>query len=425
MTLKLVNWEEKDACSGASSIMKTAPATASRQAASPLSGPFQAGPVLTLAGGHLIHDTFTSFVAPLLPLIIAKLDLSLTLAGSLAALLQLPSLVNPFLGLLADRGSLRWLAILAPAVTAATMSLIGLAPTYTALAALLLVAGVSNATWHVPAPVMVARAAGQRVGRGMSFFMLGGELARTVGPLLAVGAVSWWGLEGTYRLIPLGVTASLVLYWRTRDVGSVSLGRADGSWAETWRELRRVLLPLTGIIFARGFMVVAMTTYLPTLLTSEGANLWQAGGALSILELAGAAGALTGGTVSDRLGRRRVLALVMLAAPMLMLLFLLVRGGWLIVPTLGLLGFIAFSTNPVLMALVQEYGRDHPATSNGLYMAIGFVGRSLIIVAVGAMADRWGLPTTFQLSAWLGFLGLLFVWLLPQRVVWQDIHREA
>lgn len=394
--------------------MKTSPTTASQKATTPLTGPFQAGSVLTIAGGHLVHDTFSGFVAPLLPLIIEKLSLSLTLAGSLVAFQQFPSLVNPFLGLLADRSNLRWFAILAPTVTAVAMCSIGLAPTYTALVILLLVVGVSSAAWHVPAPVMAARASGQRVGQGMSFFMLGGELARTIGPVLAVGAVSWWGIEGIYRLIPLGMTASAVLYWRTRDLDTHLPGRAGGSWAETWRELRRVMLPIIGIIIARGFMVVSMTTYLPTFLASEGASLWQAGGALSLLELAGAAGALTSGTVSDRLGRRRVLVLVMLAAPAMMLLFLTVRE-WVILPTLIVLGFIAFSSNPVIMALVQEYGQDHPATANGLYMAIGFVGRSLIVIAVGAMADRWGLRTAFQWSALLGFLGLPFVLLLPKQ----------
>jgi FSR family fosmidomycin resistance protein-like MFS transporter len=294
------------------------------------------------------------------------------------------------------------------------MCSIGLAPTYTALVALLLVVGMSSAAWHVPAPVMAARASGQRVGQGMSFFMLGGELARTIGPVLAVGAVSWWGIEGIYRLIPLGVAASAILYWRTRDLDTHLPSRAGGPWAETWRELRRVMLPIIGIIIARGFMVVSMTTYLPTFLASEGASLWQAGGALSLLELAGAAGALTSGTVSDRLGRRRVLVLVMLTAPAMMLLFLTVQE-WAVLPTLIVLGFIAFSTNPVIMALVQEYGQDHPATANGLYMAIGFVGRSLIVIAVGAMADRWGLRTAFQWSALLGFLGLPFVLLLPKQ----------
>jgi FSR family fosmidomycin resistance protein-like MFS transporter len=48
---------------------------------------FEIGQVLTIVSGHFIHDVYTAFVAPLLPLIIEKLFISLTLAGSLTALL--------------------------------------------------------------------------------------------------------------------------------------------------------------------------------------------------------------------------------------------------------------------------------------------------------------------------------------------------
>ena len=75
-------------------------ATLARQAAVPAAESFQTGRVLTVAGGHLIHDIFTSFLAPLLPLIINKLGLSLTLAGSLAFFQQLPGLINPLLGMI-------------------------------------------------------------------------------------------------------------------------------------------------------------------------------------------------------------------------------------------------------------------------------------------------------------------------------------
>jgi FSR family fosmidomycin resistance protein-like MFS transporter len=390
--------------------MATVPPTST-----PTANTFQTGQVLTIAGGHLTHDIFTSFLAPLLPLIIKKLELSLTLAGSLAAFQQLPSLVNPLLGVLADRGSLRWFAVLAPTVTAVAMSAMGLAPTFTALVILLLVAGVSTAVWHVPAPVMIARVSGRQVGQGMSFFMLGGELARTIGPLLAVGAVTWWGLDGIWRLAPAAMVASAILYWRTREIGGARPAtHADGSWAETWRELKRVMLPIAGIIAARGFMVAALTTFLPTFLSSEGASLQQAGGSLSILELAGAAGVLTSGTISDRLGRRRVLVFILSVAPVLMLAFLAVRG-WATVLLLMAMGFTTLSTNPVLMALVQECGRHHPATANGLYMALQFAGQSLCIVLVGAMADRWGLRAAYQWCALIGFAGVGFVLLLPRR----------
>ena len=393
--------------------MAEAPATF--QTSEPVTDTFQVGQVLTIAGGHLVHDTFTSFLAPLLPLIIQKLSLSLTLAGTLAAFQQLPSLINPLLGMLADRGSLRWFVILTPTVTAITMSFIGVAPSYTMLTILLLVAGLSTAIWHTPTPAMVARVSGRQMGLGMSLFMLGGTLAYTIGPLLAVAAVSWWGLDGIWRLIPLGVVASVMLYWRTRGiVDARSVRRANGPWAESWRELERVLLPLAGIIVAQGFMLAALSTFLPTFLSSEGANLLQAGGALSIVHLAGVAGSLTSGIVSDRLSRRRVLTLILLASPVLMLLFL-AAPRWATIPMLLVVGFAVYSATPVMMALVQEYGRDHPATANGLYMALVFASQSLIIVLVGAIADRWGLRTTFYGCALLGFAGLPFVRLLPKK----------
>ena len=378
---------------------------------------FQTDKALVITAGHLTHDIFTSFLSPLLPLIIEKLSLSLTLAGTLASLQQLPSLINPILGLMADRGSLRWLVILAPTITANTMSLIGVAPSYIVLSILILVAGISTAVWHTPAPAMMARVSGRQIGQGMSFFMLGGSLAYAIGPLLVVEAVSWWGLEGIWRLVPLAVCASALLYWRTRDITIARpASQANGSFNESWKELKRVFLPLSGIIIAQGFMLAALSTFLPTLMKSEGASLLVAGGALSIYEIAGAAGTLTSGTISDRIGRRRVLALALLVAPVLMLLFLGTHDSVRILMLLAV-GFTALSTSPVIMALVQEYSRDHPATANGLYFALNFVSKSAIIVVVGFVADRVGLHATFRWCALIGFAGLPFVFLLPKKML--------
>ena len=55
---------------------------------------YRSAQVLAIAGGHFVHDTYSAFVAPLLPLIIERLSLSLMLAGSLTLYLQIPSLLN-------------------------------------------------------------------------------------------------------------------------------------------------------------------------------------------------------------------------------------------------------------------------------------------------------------------------------------------
>ena len=179
---------------------------------------FDTGQVLTMSGGHLVHDSFSAFLNPLLPLIIEKLNFSLTLAGSLTLYMRLPSLIQPFIGMLADRIDLRLFVILAPAGTAAVMSLIGMAPSYGILALLLMAAGFFSAALHVPGPVIVSRVSGKRTGLGMSIWMMAGELARTVGPLLAVAAVSWWTLEGYYPVMVLGFLTSLFLYLRFQNI---------------------------------------------------------------------------------------------------------------------------------------------------------------------------------------------------------------
>ena len=116
--------------------------------------------------------------------------------------------------------SLRYFVILAPAVTATLMSAIGLASSYFSLALLLLAAGVSVAAFHAPAPAMVGRMAGARVGTGMSVFMAAGELGRTLGPVAVVGAVGWFGLEGLWRLAFVGWAVSFVLFLRLHNVAA-------------------------------------------------------------------------------------------------------------------------------------------------------------------------------------------------------------
>lgn len=376
---------------------------------------FQTGRILALSVGHFIHDVYSSFFSPLLPLLIEKLSMSLTQAGFLSTVMQLPSLLNPYIGILADRISVRYFIILAPGMTAVLMSLLGLAPSYGMLLILLFLAGISVSIWHVPSPVMIARLSGDRKGRGMSFFMTGGELARTVGPLAAVGAVSLLGLEGFWPIMIVGLLASTWLFLRFRGVPVNSFDKERRiSLLGSWRELRHILLPLTAILLARGFMHGSVATFLPTFMELETGNLWLAGMALSIFEAAGVAGVITAGPMSDRFGRRQILTISLIGAPASLLLFAL-TGGWVRYAMLLFAGFTLLSTTPVMLALVQEHAKHNPSAANGFFMMASFMARSAVAVIVGFIGDLIGLQTTYILSAFLGILGIPFLLMLPKR----------
>ncbi len=378
-------------------------------------GDFQTGKILVLSIAHFVHDVYSSFLAPLLPLLIEKLSMSLTQAGFLSSVMQIPALLNPYIGVLADRISVRYFVILAPAMTAVPMSLIGMAPGYGVLLILLFITGISVSVFHVPSPVMVADLSAARKGRGMSFFMTGGELARTVGPLVAVAAVSLFGLEDFYPVMIFGLLSSVWLYFKLRNIPVQQVGsRRKLSVLETWRSLRHVLLPLTAILVTRGFMHASMTAFLPTYIKMETGNLWLAGIALTLFEAAGVAGVLTAGSISDWFGRRKTLLASLLGAPLFLFLFTL-TGGWLRVAALLVVGFTLLSTTPVMLALVQENARHSPAAANGLFMMISFIARSAVVVVVGFIADRIGLNAAYLISAAMGLVGIPFVLMLPRK----------
>lgn len=372
-------------------------------------GEFQIQQVLTIAGGHFIHDIYTATIPTLLPLIIEKLSLSLTLAGSLTAMLQLPALINPFIGYLADKVSLRYFVIFAPAITATLISATGLTSNYFTLGVVLFLAGISVAAFHSPAPAMIGRISGRKVGTGMSLFMAAGELARSVGPLLAVWAVSTWTLEGSWRIVLIGWTASLILLWRLKDIPANPTPPRD--LRSMIPVLRNLFIPLTAIALFRNMMAVSLTIYLPTFLSQDGASLWMAGASLSILESAGVAGALMSGTVSDRLGRKPVVLGATLFSAGFMLVFLNL-SGWMRIPVLVVLGFTLLSVTPVLLAIVQEHLPTNRAVGNGLFMSVNFLMQVVSITLIGLIGDRFGLRTAFLWSVPLSLMAVpAILWL--------------
>ncbi len=368
------------------------------------------GPRVALVSyAHFIHDLYTSFLSPLLPLIIEKLSLSLSQAGLLSTVMQIPALANPFIGLFADnRGLARWLVILAPTLTALPMSFIGITPTYGLLLVLVFFAGISVALFHVPAPVLVARYAGDFKGRGMSFFMTGGELARTLGPMMAVAAVSVLGLEHFHYVLVLALATSMVLFFTLEKPEERTALRRKGSLKAAYLEIAHVLNPLTGILAARAFMHGSMGVFLTVFVEQKTGSLWYGGAALALYEALGVAGILSAGTLSDRLGRQRVLFWALVIAPIAILGFVFFTGILKIVMLL-VTGFTVLSTTPVMLALIQETGKENPSAANGLFMMVSFAVRSIAVVAVGALGDAFGMENMFIISALAGFLAIPFL----------------
>ncbi|MBN1267187.1 MAG: MFS transporter [Anaerolineales bacterium] len=384
------------------------------QADTPADTSFQTTNVAVISTGHAIHDTYSGFLPSLVPVFIQNLALTRTEAGFLAAMLRVPSILQPIFGRIADKKDLRWLVIAAPALTAVLMSLLGIAPGYGVLVILLLAAGLSSAAFHSVAPVIAGRLSGSKLGRGMGFWMVGGEFGRALGPIFIVTAIRFLGLKGTPWLMLFGIAASLALFLRLRSIPVILAEKGDGlNWREAVRSMLPIQIPVLMLFASTSLLRTSLGIFLPTLLTEQGSGLWLAGAALTIYEAAGVIGALVGGNLSDRIGRSRMLALFQLLAPAGLLLFLRTADELQLV-LLIVLGFCSLAGLPILMALIQESFPEKRSFANGFYMAGNFIVSFSAALLIGWLGDSIGLERAFFWSAILSLAGLPFILLLPK-----------
>ncbi len=381
----------------------------------PEEGAFQTSRVVTIAAGHSVHDSFTAFLPRLLPQFIDKFSLSNTAAGALSSIMGLPGLLQWAIGHLADRTTLRWVVVMGPGVTSILMASLGWAPTYAVMALMLFCAGISVAAFHATAPVAAGRLSGAQLGKGMGFWMVGGELGRTVGPIVATIGLAYLTLKQIAFLAVAGIATSVILHFRLRGVSLRTHSDSEPvPWRVGLRSMRRLMTILTGMLILRSLMMAATSLFLVVYLINEGSSPWVAGAALSIFEGAGVVGALSGGWVSDHLGRRIILYASHLSAPLALFLFL-ATDGWVRIAVLPLVGVTLLSVTPVFMAMVQEEFPQNRALANGTYLSLHYAVRTVANIGFGALGDRFGLPTAMVIGGFAMLATIPLIWLLPSR----------
>jgi FSR family fosmidomycin resistance protein-like MFS transporter len=252
----------------------------------------------------------------------------------------------------------------------------------------------------------------------MSFFMLGGELSRSAGPIIILSAISAWGLNKTYRLIPFGIGMSILLYFATKNI-SLHLDNIQDEKKEI--NLKKEFynfLPTLGIIMGIGFFRAiirsSLTLYLPTYLTKNGLSLLNAGFYLSAFQFSGAIGTFLAGHFSDKIGRKNTLLLLSIAVPPLSFIFLM-TSGILQLFALVTLGLFIFGATPVFLALVHDAKSQRPSFVNGLYMGSSFITGSIAVMIVGTLGDKIGLNETFLIAAGLSVFSIPFALMVKNR----------
>ena len=365
-----------------------------------------------IASTHVVVDAYTNIYAPLLPLLIPRLNLSLATAGTLAMAFQMANSVSQLgFGALADRWRPRVLVIAGPLLTVVVLSFVGLATTPLLLGIVLVVGGLGGAAFHPPAAALVYRLADHRKGLAMSAHLSGGSLGFSAAPVLFAPFIASMGMEWSPLIMVPGL---LALSWTLRQVPPMTLPEAHER--STWATLRPAAVPLTLLYFTivlRTATTYGFMTFAPTLLTQQGFTIAEASSAVSLYLFASGVGGFLGGPLSDRIGARPVIVWTLIAAvPFMALAPMLPPIGFTVMLSIG--GLLLQSTLPISVTYAQTFVKGGAATVSSLMMGFAWGMGSLAVPLIGAAADRFGIQTTLGVIAFVPLIAAALAWRLPR-----------
>ncbi|MER6046021.1 MFS transporter [Streptomyces sp. NPDC001793] len=367
---------------------------------------------------HGVNDMYQGAIPALLPFLQAGRGYSYTLiTGIMLAATGLSSLIQPVVGLLADRRPMGWLVPAGMVTAGVGVGLSGLGDTYVWTWLAVALAGIGLAAYH-PSGAMAARVIGGGDTRSMSVFAVGGNIGVALAPLYVSLVINGSGIPGTWLLalpaLAMGVACCLVRrFWRVAPATGPRAQGADGGTAQAgrpddWRAFGK--LSVISVFWSIPYVVMGALAA-PYVISRFGVSAATGAAALTAFTAGGVIGTLAGGWSAERWGRLPSLRygyLVSVLAVAGMVLMPNIAGVLVCALVYGTVLFVPFAAQ---VTLAQDYLPTRIGTASGLTLGVTLSAGGLLSPLFGMLADAWGVRAV--LATLIGIL------LVPAALAWR------
>lgn len=360
--------------------------------------------IFGFAVAHFSHHVTNSLLSPLLPLIAATFGLNYAQQGLAVSAYSIPTgLSNAPMGVLADRVGPR--VVLAGGLVLLGLSsvAVSLAGEYWHLLVLLVVMGTISGSYHAPAVALITRAFPER-GRGavMGLHTTGGHLSFFAAPLVAgiiAAATGTW--RTPYMLFALAPILSGIALWQLAPRAH-SRPPSRGRVAAL-REIATILRGVGGVVSLSILFQVGFAAFLAFLavylVDARGVGVALAAALYGLPQLAGIVGAPFGGWLSDRIGRRAVIAIGLGILGPAVWVFTVTPTELVFLPLLviGVAGAVRMTVTEVLVA--ESAPVERRATVLGTYYLLAAEVGGFAAPLLGVLALGIGIAAAFSYMA--------------------------
>ena len=342
----------------------------------------------SLSVGHGLSHMFDQGLPLLITEIAAAMGLSTFRTATLFAVRQTGSSFTSLGGgPLTDALKSYWGLILTACMLghAITYAAMGGSPNFLVVALVMLFVSVPGSLWHLPSAAAISQRFPDRRGFAISMSGFGSNLGNVTGPVLAglllsAGFLIWRHVFFIYA--GLAILMAALVWWSLRGVGRDGDATGGGDFAERFGYAARLLKNpvVMGLVLAallRGIGLNALFNWTPFYLRETlGMGAVEAGVHYALMTGMGIVSAPLLGWLSDKWGRKAVMAPGFVVAALLSMAVVSVGGTLWLIPVMAGLGLFSFALHQIIQASVLDYaGQGREATAIGLLFGInGVIG---------------------------------------------------
>jgi len=363
--------------------------------------------------GHICCDTNQSIVPFILPFLVTQRGIDYaSAAGLMFASSSLSSLIQPLLGMLADKKQRPWLMGAGILITGIGISSIGFLQSYWGIFAAVMFAGFGSAMFHPEGGRMANCVAGAYKGRAMSNFTVGGNLGFVLGPVFGTLAITKFGLGGTaFVLVPTVIVVCLlfILHKKLKEISDNSIRETANEGyvlekTDDWKSFFRLLVS----IFMRSIVQNGIQTFIPLYWVGVLMQTQQRSGLMvTVIALAATVTAFTGGRLADRFGFRRVIQLSFIGVAPMIVLMLKTRN--ILLASVIVVFIVAMNQmgHSPSVVLGQKYLPNRVGLASGVTIGLAVSIGGICSPILGKIGDNYGLSSAMYVISIVGMLGFL------------------
>ena len=370
--------------------------------------------------GHGITDSYSSFINPILPFIVANIGASLSMATCALSASQLfSSLMQPVFGFVADKWQKRFFIFWGLILASIAFGLSGLVQNIWQLALCLIIGGLGVGFYHPQATGFVVKYSGQNLAKNMSIFIAAGTIGYSLGPIISSSITQWFGVTKLPFTTIWGIIFALCVFVFVPKSKTNIEEKHKDTLGQTLKNIfkNKIVRILIMISALKSLVTSSFSILMPFYWKDLGYSAFQIGIAIFIFLTVGALGTYLSSKYEKIIGYKKVFYISLIVPFILTAIFASLTK---VLPALSfalfvLTGFVTMLSVSINMVMAQKTMPEYKSMISGFIggFSWGIVG--VFLPLIGLVAQNIGIINTLLIISFIPVALSYFIKYLPNK----------